>query len=181
MYIKTKQEQKLHAKMLQIVYAILQKHKITTLLTGSALLGIYRDRELRPNCMGIVLTAFYDEIKPKENDLIRDFKKSGLKISKHFKNRNFKIRVKKGKLNIEICGYSKAAHYYYRQLSNKKKIIPIKLLEKPYNDLIFQGIKYQTPKNIEKYLEFIYNDWKTPVGGRPSPSTYKTSKHMVII
>jgi hypothetical protein len=178
---KTPEQQAQHFEMLCEVSTILNMLCITNILTGSALLGLYRDGELRPNCWGVTLTCFYDQIKPKEELIKNHLKLKGYKIEKHFINRNWKIRASKGQLQIEICGYSynPDKKIYYRKIKNKIKFIPIEFLDK--NMLFIKNcFKFKVPFDIKKYLKFTYKDWKTPVNGRPSPSSYKTKKHMVV-
>ena len=176
--IKTEKQQIFHAKMLSDIRDILEKNNITAILTGSALLGARREGDLLAHCPGVVLSTFYDQIKPKENSVISDLKNAGFKIEKHFINRNYKIRVSKKGLNAEICGYSEAKKYYYRKIQNKTKIIPKKLLSPPWGSIELRGKLYKTPHNIEKYLRYTYKNWKVKMTG--TPSSYKTNKHMRI-
>lgn len=178
--IKTEKQQAFHGKMLADSRDILEKHGITAILTNSALLGAHRDGDLIAHCPGVVLTTFYNEIKPKEHIIIKDFKKAGFKLVKHFINRNYKIRVEKEGLNVEIVAYSEEGKFYYRQLKKKRKVIPKKLLKPPYDKIILRGEKYTTPGNIEKFLNFLYVNWKTILDSKSTPSSYKTKKHMVV-
>lgn len=176
--IKTEAQQAFHSRMLSRVRDILEKNNITAILTGSALLGARREGDLLAHCPGVVLSTFYDQIKPKEDKVISELKKAGFKIEKHFINRNYKIRISKKGLNVEICGYSEAKKYYYRKLQNKTKIIPKKLLLPPWGSIELRGKTYKTPHNIDKYLIFTYKNWKAKMTG--TPSSYKTKKHMGI-
>lgn len=179
-YIKTEIEQQFHADMLRDVYKILKKNNIPAILTNGALLSAYKIKDLFPHAMGAVLSTFRFSILPKDKSLIKQFVKAGFRISKHYTGLNYKIRVKKGKFNIEIVGYTRGKDYYYRQLQNKKKIIPLKYFDKSLKKIKLRNTIYVTVSDIEGFLSFIYNDWKADLIGNESPSTYKSNRHMVI-
>lgn len=179
-YIKTEEEQQFHADMLRDVYKILKKNKIPVILTNGALLSAYKTGDLFPHAMGAVLSTFRDIISQKDDILIKQFIKAGFKISKHFKGKNYKLRVKKGKFNIEIVGYTRGEKYYYRQLKNKKKIIPLKYFDKSLKKIKLRDTIYITVSDIEGFLSFIYNDWKDDLKTKMTPSVYKSNRHMVI-
>jgi hypothetical protein len=177
---KTEKQQQFHAVITAEVYLILEMNGITSLLTNSALLGAYRDNDLISHCPGTVLTTFYDEIKPKEEIIIKRLKKKGFKIDKHFINRNWKLRVSKKGLNIEIVGYSLGKDNYYRKIKNKKKVIEKRFLMPPFGNIEVRGITFRCPKDIEGFLNFIYVDWRIKLTSNSSPSKYKSKRHMVI-
>lgn len=176
---KTPEEQKQHAQMLADVKKILDNYKITNILTGSALLGIYRNGILRPNCLGVTFSVFYEQIKPVELRIIVHLNYFGFKIERHFINRNWKIRASKGRLQIEICGYTSAYVNYYRKIKNKVKTIPKEFFDN-LAKIKYKGVKYNVPKDIEGFLKYCYKDWKTPVDKDISPSAYKSENHMRI-
>lgn len=178
--MKTEAQQQFHADMIRDVYRILKKHNVTTFLTNGSLLAIYKQGDLFRHAMGAVLSTFYAEIKPKEDKIIKSFQKAGFKISKHFVGENFKIRVKKKKFNVEIVGYTRGTLFYYRQLKNKKKIIPHEFFEKPYGKIKLRGMKYNTVRDIEGFLTFMYSDWRADIRKQSAPSKYKSTSHMVI-
>ena len=177
MYHKTEAEQIFHAKMLIDADKILRANKVPSILTNSALLGIYRDGNLIPWSMGVLLSTFYCDIAPKGGILLKAFRKAGFKISKYWTGKNYKIRLKKGKFNVEIVGYQKGVKWHYRELSNKKKVIPIQYLDPPYRKLKFHGYKFIVPRDIEGLLTFLYGNWQTPIMSK-SPGAYKTKEHM---
>jgi len=182
--MKTESQQKFQSKMLADCRDILEANGITAILTNSALLGAYRDGDLIPHCYGAVFTCFRSEVKPRELTLLKDLGRAGFKVVKHFINDNYKIRIIKpfdGKtFTIEIVAYSDNGQVYYRQLKKKKKIIPKKLLRPPYSKIKLRGETYTAPKNIPKFLRFLYVNWKIKRGPGGSPSAYKNGKHMVV-
>jgi len=177
--IKTPIEQRRHAEMLATVDMILKKHKIRSILTNSALLGAHRDGEMIAHCQGAVLSTFYDDIKQVEKKILSELKKAGFAIVKHFNDRNYKIRVEKHGLNIEIVGYSFDGKNYYRQLHNKIKVIPGKYFNN-FGVIKLHEHIYTCPSDIEGFLSFLYKDWKKKIVSPGSPSAYKSKKHMVI-
>jgi len=176
---KAEQEQVSHGKMLAECKNILESNGAPAILSGSALLGAYRDGDLVPWCYGAVLSSYKNNLQKNEDKIISDLKNSGFKIARHYTGDNYKIRVDKGKFNIEIVGYIKNKKYFFRQLNDKKKIISKKFLLPPFGEIQLRGETYKTPADIEGFLEFIYQDWKTPTRSM-SPSTYKNREHMRI-
>lgn len=176
--LKTKKEQQNHLNMLIEITQLLNKYNIPALLTNSALLGAYRDGELIAHSLGVVISTFYDEIKPKEKIILSELKQDGFIIQKHFINRNWKIRVGKGRLNVEICGYSDGGDVWYRQLKNKRKVILKKFFMKPFGKIKLSGYEFNCPQDIEGFLNYLYNDWKIKLTSKSTPSKYKSDKHM---
>ena len=176
--MKTKKEHKQHLRMLIKCRDILNRNGVTPILTGSALLGARRGEGMVKDCMGAVLSTYYDEIKPKEKKIIKQLKKAGFKLRKRFVNRNYKLRFDYGRINIEIIGYSYNGKYYYRKLSNKIKIVPKKFFTKPLSHIKIGTHGFLAPRNINEYLSFVYTNWRVKMTGHPS--SYKTKRHMII-
>lgn len=162
---KTELEQQQHIKMLADARDILNKHGVFYLLSGSALLGSARDGDLVKWCMGTVLIVKYDDVKKKENLIIEDIKKSGYKVTRHFKRHsNWKIRFDFGRINIEIVGYKKKNTVFRRKYKQFFKIIPAVFWKKPYKEVIIRGEKFQCPGKKIKYLIHLYGkNWVTPI------------------
>jgi len=133
--------------------------------------------------MGMVLSVIRDEIKPVEDKIIVELKSNKFKIKRHYKGLNYKIRLLKNKFSFEICGYSTdpGSDVFYRQLKNKRKVIPAKFILPPYSSIKLYNYEFMAPGDILGLLKFLYVDpsyiFKSP--GK-SPSKYKTKKHMVI-
>lgn len=173
---KTPQEQKFHMQMLIDVKSILDKHKITNILAGSGLLGIVRDSNLIPWSPGVILIVFFDQIKEKNDKIISDLKEKGFKITRNFKKaKNYKIRVDKGKFNIEITGYSNHKKYYFRSSGKRIKTIPKKYLQE-LGYIEFQGNKFTCPQNIDGFLTHLYGNWKIVVKSK-NRHDYKAKTH----
>lgn len=176
-FLKTKKEHKQHFRMLLKVRDILNKNHVTPILTGSALLGAKRGRGMLFHCPGAVLSTYYSEIKPRENKIIKQLQKAGFKIQKRFVNRNYKIRVGYGRMNIEILGYSFNGKIYYRKLSNKIKVIPKIFFTKPLSKIKLGTHVFLAPRNIVGFLSFVYKNWKVVQSG--APTSYKNKRHMI--
>lgn len=176
---KTEKEQQEHAEMLADCKNILEKNGVPAILSGSALLGAYRDGDLVPWCYGAVLSSYRNKLIENDDAIITDLKNAGFEIIRHYVGDNYKIRAERGKFNIEILGYKMNKKYFYRQLRNKRKIVPKKFFKKPFGKIVLRGEEYKTPADIDGFLEFIYLDWKTPIRSN-TPSEYKTRNHMVI-
>ena len=83
---KTEEEQQFQADMLAECDTILKNNNIQPVLTGSALLGAYRDGDLIPWAFGTVLLVMdYDRVVKLEEKLKTEFINAGFKIHRHFK------------------------------------------------------------------------------------------------
>lgn len=174
---KNKKQQKFHAQMLADVKETLDKFNVTSILSGSALLGIVRDGDLIPWSPGCILIVKFLEVKMVENKIKANLEKKGFKIKRHFKKvNNWKIRVDKGKFNIEITGYNyQKRKFWYRSSGKRIKTIPSKFLRN-LKVIEFRGVKYNCPKDTDEFLTHLYGDWKKVIKS-PVRSSYKAETH----
>jgi phosphorylcholine metabolism protein LicD len=173
---KTPDQQNFHGKMLADVKLILDKHKVTNILSGSALLGIVRDGDLIPWSPGCILIVKFSDVKLKEFKIIDDLKSAGFKIKRHYKkSSNWKIRVDKGNYNIEITGYDKQRDHYFRSSGKRIKTIPLKYLDNLTKIKSKYG-KFICPKDTAGFLTHLYGDWRTVIKSEVRHS-YKAETH----
>jgi len=177
LFDKTEKEQKFHAQMLADCKSILDKHGVISILSGSALLGAYRDGELIPWQTGIILIVDSEDIEKKQNRIKKDLIKKGFIVKKHFTTKNnFKIQIRKSKFTVEIVGYYKNGKNYERKTKKKIRTVPIEFFTPPFGEIKIHGVKYNTPKDIAGYLTHLYGDWRTPIRS-PYPSTFRAKTH----
>lgn len=128
-----------------------------------------------------------DFIKWDDNiDLSFNFKEESLnnliKLQSIFLEKNYVARIKKKKnylklslykhgYKIDLCSYLKIKNFY---ISNEYKF-PIECLEQ-FKIVKFKGTKVNIPTKYEKYLNYLYGDWKTP-----KKNNYATIKSTLIM
>jgi hypothetical protein len=161
---KTPEQQKFHLSMLKDAKEILDSFNIQHILTGSALLGRYRDGEIVPWCAGAVLNVVIDKKIIRFSKKIRkEFEKRGYKVKYNNFKQGWKIRADKKGLNVEICGYYLDDGHYKRISNGRMRIIPEKFFRKPFSKITMTDLTvYDCPANIEEYLSHLYIDWRTP-------------------
>lgn len=179
LFDKNEKQQKFHAKMLSDSKIILDKHDIKYFIAGAALLGAIRENDLIKWERGLPLMVDSRQAIKKQSVLIKDFGKS-FTIGKCFsKVENWKIRMYRDfegiKYFIEIVGHYKKGNEYLRKLKRKIKIIPSEFYDKPFKQIEIRGVKYNIPYNSEKFLTWVYGDWRTPIrSNNPSKFRAKT-------
>ncbi len=173
---KNPKQQKFHADMLADCKRVLDKYKVKSILSGSALLGVIRDNDLIPWSPGCILIVDFKEVKPFEDKIKGDLLKKGFRIARHFrKPGNWKIRADKNIINIEITGYNLKNHVYSRSSGKRIKVIPSRYL-KNLIEIEFKGMKYNIPVDYEKFLTHLYGNWRKVIKSEIRHS-YKAKSH----
>ena len=179
-YEKTEEEQIIHAVMLSDCYFICAKHGLNPILSGGALLGAVRDKGLISWSMGAIIIVDSDIAIKKQDEILSDLEKSGLKITRHFRRRkNWKIRADIGILNIEIVGYFRQQKFFVRDTGTRLKIIPAHFFEN-LTSIELHGARYSCPADCDEYLTHLYGNWKTPIKSN-NAGDYRASSHTVKI
>jgi len=149
-------------ELLKLVSGVCTRNKLKPILTGSALIGIYRDKKLI-NCESI-FNIDHATIKGKHEKLSEIFRAFGYqtRIFKGREKEKLVIADKKHGVRVQILSFHKTKKYYFR----RKKRGEIRCIMRPFYDdlgcIDFQGFNFICPRDIVKYLEYIYLDWKTP-------------------
>ncbi len=149
-------------ELLKLVHTTCAKKKLTPILTGSALIGIYRDKKLI-NCEAI-FNIDHATIKGKHVRLSETLRACGYqtRIFTGREKEKLVISDKKNGVRVQILSFHKTKRYYFR----RKKRHEIRCILCPFYDKLgfieYRGHRFTCPANIEKYLEYIYLDWKTP-------------------
>ena len=159
--IRSDEELKIQNIGLEELHKILNDKKINHFLTGGTLLGAIREKNFIKWDWDVEFTILTDEIFSKKEELNDLFLKSGFQIVEYsFKHNNFKWELKKYNFIYELIGLYREGNWLYRKGKGTK--VPAFFFDKP-TDLFFLGNIYQTVSDPEKYLEFCYGDWKTPI------------------
>lgn len=159
--IRSDEELKIQNIGLEELHKILNDKKINHFLTGGTLLGAIREKNFIKWDWDVEFTILTDQIFSKKEELNDLFLKSGFQIVEYsFKYNNFKWELKKYNFIYELIGLYREGNWLYRKGKGTK--VPAFFFDKP-TDLFFLGNIYQTVSDPEKYLEFCYGDWKTPI------------------
>ena len=176
---KTEDQQKQHAKMLDDCIKVLNNHNIYHYVSGSALIGYEREGDFIKWCPGIVLNVRTSQISIKQESIIKGLMENGFEIKRHFKgSRNWKIRIDKGLLNIEITGYFRNGENYYRKQGRIYKNIPAKLFDSIIKSQI-RGVNIMIPEKHIEMLDHMYIDWRSPIRSKKHKK-YKSEKFLGI-
>ena len=163
--IRSKYELKIRKKEFLESCKILEKLKINYFLVSGVLLGGIRDNKLISWDWDVELSVFSDVLEKKLNLIENELKKKKFTIIKINRKKN-QIKIDYfGKLDPSVTHYSIEGWSY----SKKRKVfwrnsyqIPEKFLKK-LSKVKFFGKYFNCPKNPEKYLEFMYGNWKKPM------------------
>ena len=159
--IRSDEELKIQNVGLEELHHILNDNKIKHFLTGGTLLGAIREKNFIKWDWDAEFTILTDEIFSKKEEINDLLLKSGFQIINYtFKYNNFKWELKKYNFIYELIGLYKEGEWMYRKGKGTK--VPAFFFNKP-SDLFFLGNLYQTVSEPEKYLEFCYGNWKTPI------------------
>ena len=159
--IRSDEELKIQNVGLEELHHILNDKKIKHFLTGGTLLGAIREKNFIKWDWDVEFTILTDEIFSKKEELNDLLLKSGFQIISYtFKYNNFKWELEKYNFIYELIGLYKEGEWMYRKGKGTK--VPAFFFDKP-SDLSFLGNSYQTVSEPEKYLEFCYGNWKTPI------------------
>ena len=157
--IRTNSELDLQEKGLIELSTLLNKVPITWFLSGGTLLGAVRDGDFIPWDWDVEVSVLTEEAISKEGPLINNLILAGFEIVKIDRTyENFKIVSQKYNVEYEILGRS--LHGDFR----KRKMISTPAYHFEKNDVVqLRGKSYPCPNEKEKYLEFLYNNWRTPI------------------
>jgi len=161
--LKTDIKKEEYEKDLLDIKEILNKHDIEFWLIFGTLLGAIRDNDFLAWDDNINIAVYEEDFLPKIYDIKESFiekgfifriipKKIGTKINLHrFKHKN----------SLEALFLDENYKNNRYRLSNSFKH-PRKYFEE-YGTIKFKGGIFRVPSPAEKYLSFLYKDWKTPI------------------
>lgn len=159
MRTRTEEELALRAQDLEEVCAFLDTLSIPYYLSGGALLGIMRDGDFIAWDGDVDIDVRIEDVYPKQAQLMEAFIKAGYQIKVYKQSKiDFKIRTEKHGSIFEIVGFFKMGDKRYRKWS----YYPDNFTHGE-SDVILRGEHYRTFAAPERYLEWYYGDWRTPI------------------
>jgi len=177
-HIKFDKEQGL--KDLIDIKKIFDKNEINFWLIGGTLLGAIRDCDFI-EWDDDVDVAVYEEVFLLKYDILKkDFISSGFIFRKTKKEIGTKITLfRYGKVNTQknsIDGLflnDKYENDKYRFSRMRKH--PRKFFER-YGTIKFKGLEFRVPTPPEKYLSFLYNNWRKPIKNSRPEKEWRNKK-----
>lgn len=163
--MKTPEQLDDQMEMLKEVKAVLIKHGQPPILHSGIVLGIHREGDFIPWDTDCEIFVLYGRVRKRRKAIVNDFSKLGYQVTGSSKRSNWKIRLRKNGYKFEIDGWKLGDGYHYNYLKKGRMIYMIP--EKYFNNLkvaTLRGEQFYIPEDTEKYLEWLYGDWRTPVG-----------------
>ncbi len=151
-------------EFLKICY-LLDKLNIRYFLQTGILLGAIRDNDLIKWDWDIEISVFSDEVIEKIDLLADGIRNTGFEILKEYRELS-KLKIDfKGELPIETTKYTINGwcHNKEEKVFWRKKFKVPDHLWKEMRKIELFGKHHLAPYPPEKYLEYQYGDWKTPL------------------
>jgi phosphorylcholine metabolism protein LicD len=153
-------------------------------LEGGTLLGAYRQKDFCEDDEDDVDFGVWGNYQYLIPEIIKRAEAEGFALYKHYTDHELpqlaqQLAFKKDKLKVDVIFYEKkddkAWGCVYRKHEQGFACIP-RVVPSHYFELLdsidFYGSTYLMPFAVEKYLEYLYGDWKTP-RHRSTYSCYK--------
>jgi hypothetical protein len=146
-------------QLLKTVHDVCIKNKLRPILTGSALIGIYRDGQLINQ--ESIFNVDHAAIKNKYAKLNETFKKLGYHT--HFypshEKEKLVIKDKKNGVRVQLLSFRRTKLYYYRRKrKNEARVIPLHFYDN-LGHITFKEYDFTCPVNVMAYLKYLYLDW----------------------
>ena len=125
---------------------------------NGALLGIYRDGELIEWDNDVEFNCKTEDLKAKYSRVRKLAKRKNFTVGGYKKH---KFGLRRDGENMSITGHKLKGIYRVR----KKRRVPAEFFGDGH--IVYRGRKLPCHTPIERYLEWIYADWKTPTTGKP--------------
>jgi phosphorylcholine metabolism protein LicD len=140
----------------EFVTILKKNHFKNFFLSGGSLLGVLRDGDFLPWDNDIDFETLGNSLRRFKNILINEFFNKGFLVRVK-KNRSYiKINFFKNGCKISLSGYEIKNKEYLVSKINK---IP-SLFFKNLKEIEYKKIMLNVPSQPEKYLEYVYKDWK---------------------
>lgn len=124
---------------------------------GGSLLGIIREKKFLKFDDDIDFETLSSELRTHKEELIKIFRKKGFLVKyKSYNGLYPKLNFFKSGIKISLGSFEEKNSIWAVSRINKMPIIFFKKIKK----IKFMGTYVNVPKNHEKYLRYVYNNWK---------------------
>jgi phosphorylcholine metabolism protein LicD len=182
--LRTHEELKAQNNGLVIIKNTLDEIGVINYLSSGTLLGAVRDNDFIPWDWDVQMYLIMENAYPLRQKITKSLVDKGFIIHKFIdsedalkwavsKRADFAQAVREGAY-FELTAWYVQGKWRYRK--KKSMRVPSYLFEGEYY-INFKGVKYRTLNPPEKYLEFCYGDWKTPIRSS-NKEVYSTSNHL---
>lgn len=160
---RTTEELALRKKAFFEICDILEKLNIPYFLWGGVLLGAIRDHDFIEWDWDVELGFFNDDAHHRKDELVKAFANGGFEILRIVPEyENFKIDLAKYTpaevSSFTPSGWYKEGDMWVRNLFK----VPAEFFD-TLDEMEFLGRTFKCPHDPEKFLEYEYGDWRTPV------------------
>lgn len=159
MYLRSDEELELRASALREIRDLLNRFDIPYYLSGGTLLGVIREGDFIKWDWDVDIDIKVEHIYHQQKAVVAALREAGFHIYYHNASMtDLKITAIKYETKYELTGYYKMGKMRYR----KRCHYPDAICQEG-QEIILRREKYTTFKYPEKYLEWFYGDWKTPL------------------
>jgi len=137
---------------------ILRAAKIPYWISFGTLLGFYREGGVIPGDNDVDFCCKTESLLGKEKQVARALRKIGFKTKVHGEEKKLKVIGICEGVEVAIAAFRKKGVYRMRNTWR----IPSRFFADP-GKIVCYGREYPCHAPIEKYLEWVYSDWKTPM------------------
>ena len=164
---KTPEQLKQQGELLKKFALCLEDHNIIPILSDGVVLGIRREGDFIKWDFDTDFFVEYKDLKGKERSILEHMMKKGCKkYDLKTKKGYAKIAVVSDNFKVELTSWMEGEEDFYRFSSKKDKKYYYSMPKKFFKDLQmvdFYGHTYYIPFWTEDYLDFVYQDWRTPI------------------
>jgi phosphorylcholine metabolism protein LicD len=162
--IRTESQLKNQILVVSEITQILNNLGIPPVVTDGVVLGLVRENDFIPWDPDIDFFIPLEIANSRSEDLIYSLTRDNFKIvSNRYDSNTWKIKATKLDYTVELRAWQRKDKFWERQDSlGRNYKIPLDFFDN-LKWVNFKGVGIQIPKDSEKYLQFLYGDWRTPI------------------
>lgn len=173
--LRSKSELLAQNEGLVLIKNILDKIEVKYYLSSGTLLGAVRDNDFIPWDWDVQMYLIKENAYPKRYQISESLINGSFEIYKFNDSEDsLKWDLRRKGIKFELTAWYLEGKWRYRK--NKDMRVPSYLFEGKYK-INFKGIDYKTLNPPEDYLQFCYDDWRTPKR-TSNKEIYSNSNHL---